>query len=191
MRDMFRPVFRATCLSLVLLAAGCASTPTITSNYDHSANFGGYRTFGFFSPLGTDRTGYSTLVTQSLKNATRREMESRGYTYNENAPDLLVNFNGKLEKQVDVRTMPMGPPMMGYYGYRGGYYGGWGGYYTDVNQYTEGTLNVDLVDARQRQLVWEGIAVGRVSDKHRQDPDTALSAAVTEIFKQYPFRATP
>lgn len=188
---MLRPGFRAVCIGLALLAGGCASTPTVTSNYDHTANFAAYRTFGYFSPLGTDRAGYATLVTQSLKNATRREMEARGYTYSETTPDLLLNFNGKLEKQTDVRTMPAGPPMVGYYGYRGGYYGGWGGYYTDVYQYTEGTINVDLVDARQRQLVWEGVAVGRVSDKHRENPDAAISAAVAQIFTKFPFRATP
>lgn len=188
---MFRPGFRAVCLGLVLAAGGCATGPTVTSNYDHSANFASYRTFGFFSPLGTDRAGYATLVTQSLKNATRREMEARGYTYSENSPDLLLNFNGKLEKQTEVRSTPMGPPMMGYYGYRGGYYGGWGGYYTDVYQYNEGTINVDLVDARQRQLVWEGVAVGRVSDKHRENVDAAISVAVGEIFKKFPFRANP
>lgn len=186
---MFRPVFRATCLVLLLATAGCASTPTVTSNYDHSANFAGYRTFGYLSPLGTDRAGYATLVTQSLKNATRREMEARGYTYSENAPDLLINFSGKLEKQTDVRSVPAGPPMVGYYGYRGGYYGGWGGYYTDVYQYTEGTVNVDLIDARQRQLVWEGVAVGTVTKKHLENPDAALSAAVSQIFAKFPFRA--
>ena len=33
---------------------------------------------------------------------------------------------------------------------------------TEVYRYTEGTMNVDLVDAGQNRLVWEGMAVGRV-----------------------------
>jgi hypothetical protein len=81
----------------------------------------------------------------------------------------------------------MGP----YYGYRSGFYGGWPGYGwgDDVYQYTEGTLSVDLVDARRRQLVWEGVAVGEV-----QNPDSAgsqqnVDKVVAEIFAKYPFRA--
>src|SRR6476659_11041614 len=91
-RAMFRHAARAWSLGLLLAAGGCATGPTIESNYDHTANFGAYRTFGYFSPLGTDKTGYSSLVTQELKNATRREMEARGYAYSETAPDLLLNF---------------------------------------------------------------------------------------------------
>jgi hypothetical protein len=80
---------------------------------------------------------------------------------------------------------------MGYYGYRSGFYGGWGGYYTNVDQYTEGTLNIDLVDAKHRQLVWEGVAVGRVTEKHRENREAAINTAVAEIFKKFPFRSTP
>lgn len=187
---MFRRIFHATSLCLLAGLAACATGPTIESNYDHGANFAAYRTFGYFSPLGTDKAGYATLVTQTLKGATRREMEARGYTYSESNPDLLLNFNAKLAQQVEVSQVPMGPPI-GYYGYRTGFYGGWGGYYTDVDQYTEGTLNIDLVDAQRRQLVWEGVAVGRVTEKHRENREAAINAAVAEIFKRFPFRATP
>ena len=83
----------------------------------------------------------------------------------------------------------MGP----YYGYRAGFYGGWPGYGwgDQVYQYTEGTLNIDLVDARRKQLVWEGVAVGEVQD---QDQDLAGSEqraekVVARIFAKYPFRA--
>jgi hypothetical protein len=78
-----------------------------------------------------------------------------------------------------------------YYGYRRGFYGGWGGYAyeTRVDQYVEGTLNIDIVDAQRKQLVWEGVAVGRVGDKTQQERQVALRSAVAEIFAKYPFRA--
>jgi hypothetical protein len=189
-RAMFRQAIRCCSLGLLLALGACATGPTIESNYDHTANFDAYRTFGYFSPLGTDKTGYSSLVTQALKNATRREMEARGYAYSETDPDLLLNFNAKLAQQVEVSQIPMGPPV-GYYGYRGGFYGGWGGYYTNVDQYTEGTLNIDLVDAARRQLVWEGVAIGRVTEKHRENREAAINAAVAEIFKKFPFQKAP
>jgi hypothetical protein len=166
--------------------AGCATGPTVTADYDRSANFASYRSFGFYSPLGTDKAGYQSLITQTIKSAVTAELEARGYTYTETAPDLLVNFNAKLARQTQVSQTPSM-----YYGYRRGFYGGWGGYGYDthVYQYTEGTLNVDIVDAKRQQLVWEGVAVGRVTKKDQAERQAAIRAAVAEVFAKYPFRA--
>ena len=97
---------------LALLLAACSSGPTVRSERDASAVFSGYATFGFFEPVGTDKAGYETLVTQALKTATRREMEARGYRFAEAGADLLVNFNAQLADRTHVqpRAMPVPPP---------------------------------------------------------------------------------
>jgi hypothetical protein len=43
--------------------------------------------------------------------------------------------------------------------------------------------------AHRRQLVWEGIAEGKLTDKIMKDPRGAVNLVVTEIFKQYPGNA--
>ncbi|WP_334157359.1 DUF4136 domain-containing protein [Oryzomicrobium sp.] len=171
-----------------LLLAACASGPNVRSDYDPQTDFARYHTFAFFSPAGTDRSGYSTLLTDRLRRAARAELERRGYVYREASPDLLVNFNAKLEEKYDVVPTPA---PMGYYGYRGGYYGSWPGYGwgQEVIQYTQGTLNVDLVDARRRQLVWEGVGVGTVDDMAAAVSQSSLDKAVAAIFARYPFVA--
>ena len=174
-------------LVVVLAIQACASTPHATANYDKGADFSTYRTFGFFDPLGTDVSGYESLVTQALKSSAQREMASRGYAYAETGADLLINFNARLAEKTDVDQVPVAAPL--YMGYRRGLYGGWAGYQTMVDQYTEGTLNIDIVDAKKRQLVWEGTAVGRVTNKQRQDREAAIDGVVIEIFSKYPFRA--
>ena len=63
---------------------------------------------------------------------------------------------------------------------------GWG---DDVYQYTEGTLNIDLVDTRRKQLVWEGVAVGEVQNPETAGSPQSVDKAVAEIFAKYPFRA--
>lgn len=179
---------RILLIGLALLLAACASGPKITSDYDRSANFAAYRSFGFYDPLGTDQAGYESLVTQTLKAAVRQQMEARGYTYAETGADLLVNFNARLAQRTDISQTPPTPM---YYGYRRGFYGGWGGYgyETRVDQYVEGTLNIDIIDAQRKQLVWEGVAVGRVTKKSQEDRQAAIRAAVAEIFAKYPFKA--
>ena len=168
----------AGCLAALLSA--CATGPSIRSDYDQKADFSRYRTFGYMSPLGTDKAGYSSLLTERLKDATRGQMEMRGYVYNTADPDLLINFNGKLQQKTQVTQAP--PAIGPYYGYRSGFYGGWPGYgWGDtVYQYTEGTLNIDLVDARRKQLVWEGVAVGEVRNPEMAASQQSVEKAVAQ-----------
>jgi hypothetical protein len=168
---------------------GCASKPDIRSDYDHAADFGKYRTFDFVNPLATDKMGYSSLITQQLKTSVTTQMQQRGYQLDTVQPDLLVNFSGRLQDKQEIQSSPsMAGP---YYGYRGGYYGGWAGYSNDVYtvNYTTGTLNVDIVDARTKKMVWEGVAVGEVTKKHRENREATIDKAVTGIFAKYPFQA--
>jgi len=177
------------CMSTMgVLLQGCASKPDIRSDYDHAADFGNYRTFNFVDPLGTDKLGYSSLITQQLKTSVTTQMQQRGYQVDNAQPDLLVNFSGRLQDKQEIQSSPS---MGGYYGYRGGYYGGWAGYSTDVHtvNYTTGTLNVDIVDARTKRMVWEGVAVGEVTKKHRENREATIDKAVTGIFAKYPFQA--
>jgi hypothetical protein len=169
------------------LVASCASGPKLFVNEDPGADFGRYRTFAFSTPLGTDSPQYSSMLSTFLKDATRRELEARGYRYVESDADLLVNFYVSTKEKV---TSTAGPAYgAGYYGYRGMNYGVWTGYETQVSQYTEGTLNIDLVDTRQKRLVWEGVAVGRVRDEIRENLKPAVDGVVAQIFAKYPHRA--
>ena len=190
---MNRPVRLAGRLSplaaVLLLALGaCASGPAVRAEYDKSVDFSQYRSFGFFSPLGTDRSGYESVVSQYLKAATRRELEARGLRYDESAPQLKVNFNAKLSDKLRTTTMPSAGVGFGYYGYRGGFYSAWPMYpvETTTSSYTEGTLNIDVVDAARRQLVWEGVAVGTVTETSAESIRPKLDQAVAAVFVKFP-----
>lgn len=171
--------------------AACASGPTILSDYDRSADFSAYRTYAYASELGTDRAGYSTLITNHFKRAVGHELEARGYRHDETDPDLLVNFFVSVGEQTDIRSSPSPTMGAGYYGYRYGMYGAWPAYSTDVSTvtYKVGTANVDVVDARRKQLIWEGVAEGRIRDEALENPGPAIDAVITELFATYPARA--
>lgn len=177
------------CFSLGVTA--CASGPSIRSDYDHTADFASYRTFGFMSPLGTDRAGYSTLVTERLKTAARLQMEQKGYSYDPKAPDLLVNFLVQVRERTEYVPPPPMPWGPNYYGYRMGWYGAWPGYGfgPDLIQYTEGVLNVDLIDASRKQLVWEGIATSVLDSTEQASSAAYIDPLVAQIFSRYPFLA--
>lgn len=183
-----------TVAGVLLLAAGMSgcATDNIRSDYDPSADFGGYRTYDFFPDAGPDETNYQGFFSRYMVAAISREMEARGYTRSED-PDILINFNANLREKTDVRTTPAMPMYGGYYGYRGGFYDPWMGYgyaqETHVSQYTEGTFNIDLVDARKKKLVWEAVAVGRVTEKALEELEERVNAGVAKAFAKYPFVA--
>ncbi|MDH5834301.1 DUF4136 domain-containing protein [Luteimonas kalidii] len=178
-------------LAAIALLAGCATGPRITTEADPEANFASYRTFGFYSPLAIEKEGYSSAASERMKAAARAQMESRGYVFTTERPDLWLNINAYTQQRTDVTSMPS-VDYAYYYSYRAR------GYYvvpywrdrTDVYRYTEGTLNVDLVDVERNRLVWEGIAVGRVSrEKDPAKRDARINETMADIFAQFPYRA--
>ena len=181
---------RLALLLLVALLAGCATGPRITTDADPSADFTRYRSFAFYEPLAVETKGYSTPSSQRMKAATRREMEARGYVYDEARPDLRVNINAYINERQDVISTPQLQQRV-YYNYRYNSYVSTAFWTerTDVYSYSEGTLNVDLVDAARKQLVWEGIAVGRMANTKPSARDARIDSTIAEIFARYPHRA--
>jgi len=161
-------------LSLVaVLATGCAATQTnVRAAQDPAVNLHSYETFGFFEQAPSN-TRYSTILAQQLKQATRAQLEKQGYRYSDANPDLKVNvFLAVIERQ-EVRSSPG-------YGYRP-----WRNQ-IETNSYRQGTLGVDLVDAKKMALVWRGVAEGRFDQKAMKDPVPAINSAVAEVFAKFP-----
>jgi hypothetical protein len=181
---------------LMLGLAGCATAPDVSVSVDNTADFAAYRSFGFVSPLGTDRAGYQSVVSQHLKAAVTRELVSRGLAPTEASPQLLINFSGRLSEKLRVDTMPASPVVSmgfgrGYYGYRAGMYSTWPAYAQEqrVSTYTEGTLNIDVVDAVRKQMVWEGVVIGQVGPRTTENLQASVDTAVAAAFAKFPLPA--
>ena len=179
--------FHLLIISIIALSiAGCATSPKVISNADTSVNFSNYKSYGFFETLSTDKANYESMESNLLKVSVAKQLERRGFVYTEN-PDLLVNFYIHTEEKIRSRTTPtMGG---GYYGGGGPYYdtwGGHGGYETRIDQYTQGTLNIDFVDAKRESLVWEGSVSGRITEKVLKNLSAEIDKAVDDIFSAFP-----
>ena len=188
MRDYF--IYQKRLLACALLGllvlAGCASGPTIRSNVDPGVDFSRFRTFGFFEPLATDREGYQSLVSQQLVSSTERELVARGLTRSDANPDLLINFSANLDQRLRVRQTPA-TSAGGMHRHRRGFYNTWPGYQrTEIREYTQGTLGIDVVDPARRQLIWEGFAIGRVTQSTTDNLGPVLNDAVVDILRDFP-----
>jgi hypothetical protein len=172
-------------VAVAVLFTGCASTPNTFTRQDPTADFGEYKSYGFYDDLSTDKKNYESMESSFLKVAVAQQMDLRGLSYS-NAPDLMVNFYIHTKEKIQTRSVPT---MGAYYGFRDPFYdtwGGYGGYETRVDQYTEGTLNIDVVDANSKKLVWEGAVAGRVTDADMRDLEKTIDRAVANIMANYP-----
>jgi hypothetical protein len=180
-------------LALSALLAACASGGQVTSSdMDSHADFSRYHTFAFSDPLGTNRGGADTLLSQRLKASAARQMQARGFVYQAQAPDLLVNFHAKVvEHEYSSVTFA---PMFGFYsGHHHGFYAAsawpaWG-YGMDDDTYNEGQLNIDLIDAAQKRQIWETVVIGDAVRATGPRADAIVDAAVTKAFRKFPVSA--
>ena len=94
---------------------------------------------------------------------------------------MLVNIFTKSREQVEVNQFNAG------WGYGWGYgwnpYG-WGGR-TSVTSSTQGTLYIDLIDAKKKELVWQGEGTGELT-KNVDKKDIVVKDFVSKILAQYP-----
>lgn len=170
-------------LSVAALLAGCASSPTIITNSDPSTDFMSLRTFDFMQPLATDRGNVRSLLSGQMIDATTHELEKLGMRRDANNPDVLINFMVETQEQIRSRNTSASVGM-----HRGGRYGMWGGTVSTptIEQTTEGQLTIDMIDPARNQLVWQGVAVNRVTDNIRQNQAEAVAFFVAQIFTEFP-----
>ena len=179
-------------VAVSLALGGCAAPKINTrSQTDPSVNLASYHTYNFVAEPGTNRGGYSTPITTYFKTAISRELNARGYKLTEENPELLINFNTNAREQVDIRSTPSMSYGYGYYGYRGGMYaaGPIGGTDVETVRYKQGTANIDVVDAAKKQLVWEGVAEGKITDEMMKNPQATIDGVITDMFAAYPVKA--
>lgn len=191
---MFRTARRFVGFLLVatlLALTACASGPSVRTDFDPTADFSHYRTWGFYQPIAMEQSGYSTWVSERIKEDVRKEMEARGYRYAREGADLLVNFYADVQDRTSVWSVPRSD-VQWYYNYRARTYVAVPFWYdeTMASTWREATLTVDLVDAARNRMVWTGSA--SAAEARRRTPEqkqAGIDAAVSGIFAKYPHRA--
>ncbi|WP_264522352.1 DUF4136 domain-containing protein [Flavobacterium sp. N1994] len=164
---------------LLLFALASCDAIKVNSDYDKKVDFAQYKTFAFYKN-GIDKVEISDLDKKRILRSVDEALTAKGFTKSE-TPDLLVNIFTKEREQVDVNHFNAG------WGYGWGY--GWNPYFwggnTSVSRYTEGTLYIDLIDAKKKELIWQGDGEG-VLTKDTNKKDEKIKEFVTKILEQYP-----
>ena len=163
---------------LLLVLASCSSV-RVYSDYDKQVDFTPYKSYAFHK-TGIDKAEISDLDKKRILRAIDETMSARGFTKSDN-PDLLISFFTKEREEVNVNQFNAG----------WGYGWGWGwnpflwGGNTTVTRHTEGTLYIDIIDAKKKELIWQGQGEG-VLTKDMNKKEEVIKEFVSKILEQYP-----
>ena len=157
-------------------AFGC-STMTVRADHDSQVDFGAYSSFAVFERQGKERRQpqMSDLVDRRIAASLSDDFQSKGLT---TAParnaDILVTFYTAIRKRVVINNT-------GWYGYR---WHRWGGGARWATTYEEGTLVIDIIDRRNRELIWRGVGEGAF--KKSNPSDEKVAQRVERILRTFP-----
>ena len=175
---------RAALLSFTvstLLLAGCA-TVRVDVDYDPEEDFSSYRSFAWIPgrslPLG-EAGAPDPLLDKRIVAAVESTLRDKGFRQDPGDPDFRVTYHLSVDQKMDV------------YSTNRAYVDSWGFVVsipeTRTNVYEEGTLVIDVADAREREVVWRGVGKRRISRSQTpQQVTETVDKAVAEILADFP-----
>lgn len=140
----------------------------------------------------------STYSRQRIQQAFDAALNGKGLVRETQHPDLLLQFHTYTQRVRRNYYGGGGYPMMGYpmmgfgrFGYGMPYYGGFGygggyGGYPSSSNNTDGTLILDVVDAKTGDIIWQKAISGDVTNPNHLEK--RINKGVRKLMKDFPVR---
>lgn len=191
---------RTALIALAALGLGlsaCATTPRVVTDFDREQNFAAYRTFSWADDNPMAVFGSRVIpptIGPRIAASVRRQLEAKGYRFVDDvtAADFAVSFTVGTRDGTNIVETPdyfWANRMNWRWGL--GYYpfGGMAGVpvtRTQVTQYTEGTLAIDIYDVARKAPVWHGASSRKLSRSQLEGKTPNIDEAVTAILAGFP-----
>lgn len=170
----------------LLMAPAFAAKPQI--QWDQDFDFSQIESFQWQPSAGESLASSEPFLHEHIQNAIEYQLTSTGLREVESGADVIVTYYGSTETNYSLQSDS--------YGYSFGAYGGagWGRYgygmagpvstTTRVTEYETGTLVVDIVDARDQQLIWRGVASDISISDNAAKLQKRIDQAIEKMAKQ-------
>ena len=175
-------------LMLLTLATGilsACSSVSVKRDFDTATDFGRLKTFAWQhdeQPETGDPNLDNDLNDQRIRNAVVANLEAKGFQAVGRAEaDFLVAYFVDRRRKLSSSSVSIGMGRS-----RGGRYGGVG-YGTEISEYDQAILTIDIVDPADDKTIWRG--VGTRSAYTGSNPDKyakRTSDTVEKILKKFP-----
>ncbi len=167
---------------------GCHSIQ-VSQDYDSSKDFSSLKTYEWQAksqPKTGDIRVDNPLLDARIRSAINDSLSKKGYQkITQGRPDFNVAYKYQVRSKIESDNVKVG---VGFGRGSRGRYGGIGvesG--SNISQYDEGMLVIDLNDASKGDLLWRGTGTARVSQHSKPEEITkGVNEAVEKILSQFP-----
>jgi hypothetical protein len=163
-------------LPLTVGLFACIAWASVSTDYDHHADFGRYHTYSWLGVKAGD-----SLWQDRIMNAVDGQLAAKGWTKVASGGDASVSAFGHVNERDTMETFYDGFPGWGWRRWGGGM----GSATTEVIPEKVGNLTVDVFDGNTKQLIWRGQASDTLSSKADKN-DKKMEKTVGEMFKKFP-----
>jgi hypothetical protein len=168
----------AILLPLILLLNLSCSTINVAVDYDKKKDFSNYKNYKWIKQKKT--TDYQSIYKNDINKkrfalAIESELKEKGFERaEENEYEFSVVYHLRFDKKLDVTS----------YGYK--YYPatGYTERYIQTRIYQQGSIILDIIDRKEKLLVWRGAAEGVLYET--VDPEEIINKAIKAILKDFP-----
>ncbi|NQX86689.1 MAG: DUF4136 domain-containing protein [Flavobacteriaceae bacterium] len=172
-------LFKLTPIALIIAIVSSCVSVRVASDYDKKVDFNTYKTFAFYK-TGIDKADISDLDKRRILRAIETELLAKGFTKSAD-PDILISIFTKSREKINVHNNGFGA-----YGYGWAWSPWYYNNYNHVSTSTEGTLYIDLIDAKKKELVWQGIGKGYIPTGSTEKKEARIKEFVKRIIATYP-----
>lgn len=171
-------------LVFTALVTGPALAQKVYVDYDRATPFSQYRTYQF-KETKEDLRNFSETLHRRVVDALRAYVTEGGLEEVDSDPDVYVAYytadQSNLRLVLGDLEYTYGPDFS-----LGSYWeGGVGTRNLENFTFSEGSLIIDVWDAREKKLVWRGIATTALSKKNPQKNEKKLDRALEKIMKRW------
>jgi hypothetical protein len=178
----YRSITLGAWLGAALISSACHHNIDVKTVSAPGVSFAGRTTFRILTPrysgtsplAANDPMVENSITYQALRDEVRRAFEAKGYRYSPQGASLDVAYYATTRPVVDFRTWD--------YGYT------WRGVpltATEVVQYEQGSVVIDVIDPATHQLLWRGQAAAPVDSDPNKYIGT-LRKAVDAVVDKFP-----
>ena len=162
-------------VALIVVIGTAAFAQNVKTDYAKGTDFAQYKTFMWIKEPQTT----NPLTKQRVIDDVNAALAAKGLTLVTSGADLCIAAHAATKQERTLNTF--------YNGFGGGWRwgGGFGSATTTVNTYEEGTLIVDLFDAKTQEAVWRGTATQDVSSNPEKQSKN-IDKAVQKLFSKFP-----
>lgn len=179
-------------LIAIVCLSGCATKPYVATDYEASYNFAALKSFAVKSAKQDTKENIliSPFTLSHIDALVNSELGKRYQSVSETAgPDFYVTYHVVMEEKLEPSAYDQ-MYGVGFWGrgyrypssmfYRPALDGG-------IRVYNQGSLIIDMVDAKTQQPIWRGVSEKRLNKGlSPQKQREILTSAVLEVLAQFP-----